>query len=408
MAADGTRTIGIKFTGAAADLEAASKDAGRSLDRVSGSAENLDDKGSKATDSLGALSSGFELVGLGGFATGLQSAAMATDFLSGVGTGLNLVMELQSVQWVKNKVASAAYAAQQLVVSAATKVWAAVQWVLNAALTANPIGLVVVAIGLLIAIIILAWKHSETFRAIVTGALNAVMAVATVVGKWFRDTFWPWLKGVWSAISGAVGTMVTAISNKWSGLIGWLTGIPGRIGKAISGLWSSVTGQLSSAYTGVQTIAGNIVKYIGGLPSRISKAAGGLFDGISSAFRSAINYVIGKWNGLHFGIPGVDTHIPGVGKIGGFTLNTPDIPYLAMGGTAIKSGVAMVGEQGPELISMSRGATVTPLTGQAGDTIVYVTIDGQQLQGRIDRTVRDSNRSVRRSIAAGAVRGAPA
>lgn len=408
MAADGVREIGIKFTGAAQDLERASKDADQSLGRVSGAAENLDDKGSKATDSLGALSSGFELVGLDQYAGGLQAAAMATDFMSGVGTGLNLVMELQSVQWVKNKVASAAYAAQQAVVAAATKVWAGVQWVLNAALSANPIGLVVVAIAALIAIIIIAWKHSETFRAIVTGALNAILTVAQVVGKWFTGTFWPWIRGVWNAISGGVTTMVSAISSKWNGLISWLTGIPGRIGKAVSGLWNSVTGGLSTAYTNVQTIAGRIVGFVGGLPARISKAASGMFGGIESAFRSAINWVIGKWNGLHFGIPGVDTHIPGVGSIGGFTLNTPDIPYLALGGRAIAPGVAVVGEQGPELISMARGAQVTPLDGVGGDTIVYVTIDGQQLQGRIDRTVRDSNRSVRRSLGAGALRGAPA
>jgi hypothetical protein len=48
--------------------------------------------------------------------------------------------------------------------SAASKAWAAAQWLLNAALTANPIGLVVVGVGLLIGGLVLAYKKSETFR----------------------------------------------------------------------------------------------------------------------------------------------------------------------------------------------------------------------------------------------------
>lgn len=362
--ADGTRTIGIKFTGAADDLSKASKQADDSVSRVAGAAENLDDKGSKATDTLGALSSGFELVGLEQYAGGLQSVALATDFMSGLGTGLNLVMELQSVQWVKNKVAAIAYAVQQKVVAAASKAWAAAQWLLNAALSANPIGLVILAIAALVGLFILAWKRSATFRAIVTGALNGVLAVARAVAGWFTGTFVPWLSAVWSKVSaGAVGLK-----------------------------------------NGIVAAFNSVVAFVKGLPGRISSAASGMWDGITGAFKSAINWVIRKWNDLHFTIPAVDTHLPGVGKIGGFTLNTPDIPYLAAGGRAIKAGAAVVGERGPELITLARGASVVPLDQAAGDVAVYVTIDGEQLQGRIDRTVRGNNRQLKRAVTAGAFR----
>lgn len=59
------------------------------------------------------------------------------------------------------------YAAGQLVVEAATKTWTAVQWLLNAALDANPIALVVIAVAALTAGIILAYQKSDTFRAAV-------------------------------------------------------------------------------------------------------------------------------------------------------------------------------------------------------------------------------------------------
>lgn len=405
--ADGIRTIGIKFTGAAGDLEKASKEADESVGRVAGAAENLDDKGSKATDSLGALSSGFELVGLEQYATGLQSVAMATDFMSGVGTGLNLIMELQSVQWVKNKVAAIAYAVQQKLVAAASRVWAAAQWVLNAALSANPIGLVVLAIAALIAIIVLAWQRSETFRAIVTGALNAVLAAARAVGSWFRDTFWPWLRGVFEAVSGAAGKARDAIAGHLNALVRWLGGIPGRVTSALSGMFSGIGTAWSSANTWVRGKAGELLTWFGGLPAKMAGKFSGMFDGIGSAFRSAINYIVGKWNNLSFSIPGVDTHIPGVGKVGGFSLDTPNLPYLAAGGRALKSGAAVVGEEGPEILNLNRGASVVPLD-QGGDTYITVEMDGQQFDARIKSVTRQERRDLRRAVGAGSLRGAPA
>jgi hypothetical protein len=120
------------------------------LDAISGSAENLDDRAGRATGALGALSAGFELVGAEKYAGALQGAAMATDFASGVGQAYNLVLELESVKRVKAVATSTAHRAATIAQSAATKAAAAGQWLLNAALTANPIGIVVVAVAALV------------------------------------------------------------------------------------------------------------------------------------------------------------------------------------------------------------------------------------------------------------------
>lgn len=66
-------------------------------------------------------------------------------------------------------------------VTAVTKVWAAGQLILNAVLTANPIGLVVVAIAALAAGIVIAYKKSETFRTVVQGAFSVVKTYANTV-----------------------------------------------------------------------------------------------------------------------------------------------------------------------------------------------------------------------------------
>jgi len=60
------------------------------------------------------------------------------------------------------------------VIVAAVGLWAAGQWVLNAALAANPIGLVVVAIAALVAGLVVAYQQSETFRNVVDMALQGV------------------------------------------------------------------------------------------------------------------------------------------------------------------------------------------------------------------------------------------
>lgn len=165
------------------DLGRAAQDAGRRaddtvsrLDRTAGAADNLDDKAGRATGALGALSSGFELVGAEKYAGALQAAALATDFASGAGQALTLVTEATGLATLKAKAASTAAAT-------ASKVQAAAQWALNAAMSANPIALVVLAVIALIAIFVVAYKRSETFRNIVDGALRAIGAG----GKWMWE-----------------------------------------------------------------------------------------------------------------------------------------------------------------------------------------------------------------------------
>jgi hypothetical protein len=157
------------------------------MGRAAEASDNLASKSSQATGGLGALASGLELVGLGPYAAGLQSAAMATDFFSGVGDIANLVMESQAV-------ASASAKEAMIDQSVATRTTAAAQKVLNLAMTASPVLLIVAGVILLVGALVLAYKRSETFRRIVQTAMAAAraavakvidgfQAIGTVVGK---------------------------------------------------------------------------------------------------------------------------------------------------------------------------------------------------------------------------------
>lgn len=143
----------------------------------------------------------------------------------------------------------------------------------------------------------------------------------------------------------------------------------------------------------------NVVDFIGGLPDKITSAASGMWDGIKEGFRSAINFVIRGWNSLEFKVPGFDA---GPVHFGGFTLGVPDIPELATGGLIRTAGAAIVGERGPELVTLPAGANVIPtpaiatvgapppLDGGASQTIVTkVFLDRRQIAEAVGTYVAD-------------------
>jgi hypothetical protein len=73
----------------------------------------------------------------------------------------------------------------------ATTLMTNAQWLLNAAMYANPIGLVVVGIAALVAGIYLAWQKFEGFRLVVMGLWGAVKQVFTNIGAYFKTIFEP-------------------------------------------------------------------------------------------------------------------------------------------------------------------------------------------------------------------------
>ena len=95
--------------------------------------------------------------------------------------------------------ALATFGAIQATVGTITKTFTAVQWALNAALTANPIGVVVMGIAALGGALVLAYKKSESFRNMISSTLNKLKEmkdwiVESKVGKVVGGIF-SWWKG---------------------------------------------------------------------------------------------------------------------------------------------------------------------------------------------------------------------
>lgn len=233
--------------------------------------------------------------------------------------------------------AMSAYAAYTAVVTAVTTGWAAAQRLLNMALAMNPIGLVVAAIVALVAILIVAYKNSETFRNIVDGAFRAVQAAASFAFNWVKQN-WPLLLAI---LTGPFGLAVLTIKNNKDKIVEFFKAVPGAIETAFKGLAGMISTPFTTAF---------------------------------SAVKSLWNSTVG---GFGFTIP---DWVPGVGG------NSFHIPSMARGG--IHGGLAIVGERGRELVRLPQGSTVVPNGtteamlaggGGGGRTVIELRSDGSRL-----------------------------
>lgn len=300
----------------------------------------------------GALATAFIRWGIqSSIAAGKAVAAFLTTQASAIGATVKTVAQigLQIGKW-------ALLGAQALIHAA--KVAAA--WMI----AMGPIALVIAAVAGLVAAIVIHW---DTIKAAIGAA-------------------WDWVKeksaAVWDAITGAVMGAVNSV-------VGFLSGAWETIKAAAGGAWDWVTERVNS-----------FIGFFTDLPGRITNLAAGMFDGLKNAFRSAINFIIRGWNSLQFKIPGFSI---GPVSFGGFTLGVPDIPFLAHGGRILSAGAAIVGEAGPELLSLPRGATVAPLGGGgAGGVNVYINVEGSLL--RTDELARQLADPIRSALIRSGIR----
>ena len=98
----------------------------------------------------------------------------------------------------------------------AGKVWTAVQWLLNAALDANPIGIVVVAIAALVVAFVIAYKRSQTFRDVVLGAWTAIKTATLAVFNALVTFFKRWGPLVLAALTGGLGPAILWVVGHWN------------------------------------------------------------------------------------------------------------------------------------------------------------------------------------------------
>lgn len=234
--------------------------------------------------------------------------------------------------------------------------------------------------------------------------LPAVSQIATLVERFTR-----FVMGLnpnllkWAAILGAVAVAFASVAGPVLLFLGFLpaliagigtlgtvmtlaTGPIGLIALAIAGLvvagiaiwrnWDTIKAKAIEVWGAITTfVKGQINELIG------------YINGMVRALNAAFNFKLPDWLG---------------GK--GFDLNIPEIPRLAHGGMMARTGLAVVGEQGPELALLPGGTRVLPnASSRSSLGGVDITIYGgnqspeqiaDAVAGRLGRLLADESRTM--------------
>lgn len=192
------------------------------------------------------------------------------------------------------------------------------------AISANPI---VLAVGFAVAALAVLIVYGDEVQDMLENLDNFLQGV---FAKDWTEVFGP-------ILGTALNTFFANVRNTWNMIKTALNGVIDFVRGVFTGDWER-------AWRGVQQIFQAIFDYIANIAKRPLNAVIGMVNGAISG----INTLIRGINNL----PGVD--IPTIGKI----------PYLAKGGV-LSSGSAVVGEAGPEILTMAGNrAIVQPLTNQ--------------------------------------------
>lgn len=159
-----TAILAVDIVADASKATAAFDDASRA---ASSTADKIDDIGGKSGDTatgLGALAGALDAAGFDGAANSLSLVATAMDATEGATILFKVAQESLTLTTIKDTAARIANTTATTAASVATKVWAGVQWLLNAAMSANPLGLIVAAVVALIGVIVLIATKTTFFQ----------------------------------------------------------------------------------------------------------------------------------------------------------------------------------------------------------------------------------------------------
>lgn len=233
----------------------------------------------------------------------------------------------------------------------------AAQWLLNAALNANPIGIVIALIAGLVTAFVVLWNKSDAFREFFISAWESIKdKVGSIV----------------SAISDFFTNLRDKIKNAFSNIDGWFSdkfkaawskikGVFSAPGEFFSGVWSAIKKPFSSVATWFKDTFSEAWKEVKDVFSTGGKIFDGIKDGIADTFKTVVNGLIGginkvvavPFNAINGALKKIrDISIAGVEPFKNLisTIDVPQIPLLARGGVLKRGQVGLLEGSGAEAV----------------------------------------------------------
>jgi phage-related protein len=243
----------------------------------------------------------------------------------------------------------------------------------NAALLANPITWIVIAIAALVAAIVVCITHWDEVKEAAQNAWDWIKEKWGILADWFSEKVIEPIKNffteLWTKITEIFGKVKEWFSEKfqqaWEGIkvvfspfIDYFKMKWENVKLIFSVVKDVLTGNFSDAWEGIKKIFSNIGEFFSGVWDKVKKifsnAGGAIGEAVSSTFKKAINWVLEKAIGIINGfISAINAAIGIINKIPGVEItkiSKLDVPKLARGGIVDSATIAMIGERGKEAV----------------------------------------------------------
>lgn len=289
-------------------------------------------------------------------------------------------------------------------VAVGTAIWTGAQWLLNAALDANPIGIVILAIAALVAAVVWIATKTTWFQTAWTYAWNFIKQVTGDVWHWIRDNvFSPignfftktipgWLyilklgfQQIWNDIKNVVvnawhwiyNNVLVPIHDFFTKTIpGWLENLKQRFQNA----WDAIKNAVSNTWNNIKNYItdklNSIVDFVKKLPSKMYQAGKDLINGLKNGAEEVLGN-IGKWvtdwgNKIIDGVKGV------------FGIKSPSKVFHGLGGHMMQGLINGLMGKGSDLTQL-----ITSALGIKGDPLKWLIDHFDEVGGSLLKKIPD-------------------
>lgn len=202
-----------------------------------------------------------------------MNAATASSGVNTVAEKLNTTAKSSGiVASVRSRVVTIAKTVAEKAAAAASKALAVATWLVNAAMSANPIGIVVKVLGVLVGALALAYASSADFRRVVNGAWSSIKTVVA---------------GAWTVVKRALSAFGDFLANDLGPIVSKF------YSNTVKPVFASVSRAITSAWT---NIVKPIFKAFGDfLADNLGPAIKWLWDKVVKPVFSGIGKTISAW-----------------------------------------------------------------------------------------------------------------
>ena len=178
------------------------------------------------------------------------------------------------------------------------KIWTAIQWLLNIAMMANPIGLIIVAViaavALIVGLVMVIIKNWDKIKAFFIALGKKIAEVFTALVNKIKQIFSgviEWIKNAWSAISDWFARLwegiISVAINVWNTIKAWFSNLI----DGIKNIWSGIIGFFSGLWEAIKQGPAAAIEFI-------RNAFFGLFNSIQEKLFAFINRIREGWEAV--------------------------------------------------------------------------------------------------------------